>query len=91
MAVPAIRGWTVFCMGAWLMGTVCTAVVATQNFYTIDRLLAAEPNPAFTAVVDNEMELETIEPVHARFAALGTPGKDFVRVDTAVAADLQGG
>ena len=26
-------------MGAWLMGSVCTSVVATQNFYTIDRLL----------------------------------------------------
>ena len=61
MAVPAIRGWTVFCMGAWLMGTVCTAVVATQNFYTIDRLLAAEPNPAFTAVVDKLGHSETRE------------------------------
>ena len=52
MAVPAIRGWAVFCMGAWLMGTVFTAIVATQNFYTIDRLLAAQPNTAFTAAVD---------------------------------------
>jgi len=52
VAVPAIRGWAVFCMGAWLMGTVFTAIVATQNFYTIDRLLAAQPNTAFTAAVD---------------------------------------
>ena len=38
-------------MGAWLAGTVCTAVVATENFYTIDRLLAASPNAAFSAAV----------------------------------------
>lgn len=39
-------------MGAWLAGSICVSVVATQNFYTIDRLLAARSNPAFTAVVD---------------------------------------
>ena len=27
-------------MGAWLAGSICTSVVATENFYTIDRLLA---------------------------------------------------
>ena len=52
MTVPAVRGWAVFCMGVWLMGTVWTAIVATQNFYTIDRLLETQPNAAFTAVVD---------------------------------------
>ena len=61
MAVPAIRGWAVFCMGAWLMGTVGSAIVATQNFYLIDRLLTAEPNPAFTAVVDKLGHSETRE------------------------------
>jgi len=39
-------------MGAWLAGSICVSVVATQNFYTIDRLLAERSSPAFTAVVD---------------------------------------
>jgi hypothetical protein len=38
-------------MGAWLMGTVCTSVVASENFYTIDRLLAGSPNGSFTTAV----------------------------------------
>src|ERR1051325_3977333 len=38
-------------MAFWLMGTVAMAVVATQNFFIIDRLLAAQPNPAFAADV----------------------------------------
>jgi hypothetical protein len=43
--------WALVVMGAWLMGTVCTSVVATENFYTIDRLLAGSPNRTFTAAV----------------------------------------
>src|SRR5262245_49533174 len=39
-------------MGVWLTGTVAMAVVATENFYTIDRLLEARPNPAFAADID---------------------------------------
>src|SRR5437879_5700039 len=39
-------------MAVWLTGTVSTAVVATQNFYTIDRLLDAQPNPAFRSAVE---------------------------------------
>jgi hypothetical protein len=38
-------------MGAWLAGTICMSVVATENFYTIDRLLAGSPNTAFGAAV----------------------------------------
>ena len=38
-------------MGAWLAGTVCTSVVATENFYTVDRLLAGSHNTAFSAAV----------------------------------------
>jgi hypothetical protein len=45
------RHWALVVMGAWLMGSVCTSVVATQNFYTIDRLLAASPNTHFTSAV----------------------------------------
>ena len=44
--------WALVVMGAWLMGTICTSIVATQNFYTIDRLLAERANPAFASAVD---------------------------------------
>ena len=47
----ARRQWALVVIGAWLMGSVCTSVVATQNFYTIDRLLAASPNRHFTSAV----------------------------------------
>jgi hypothetical protein len=43
--------WALVLMGAWLAGTVCLSVVATENFYTIDRLLAGSPNAAFSAAV----------------------------------------
>jgi hypothetical protein len=39
-------------MATLLAGTVFMAIVATQNFYTIDRLLASQPNPAFGAAVN---------------------------------------
>ncbi len=39
-------------LGAWLTGTICVSVVATQNFYTVDRLLADRANPAFNATAD---------------------------------------
>lgn len=39
-------------MGLWLMGAVFMAVVATQNFYAIDRLLEAKPHESFNADVD---------------------------------------
>jgi len=44
--------WTLALMGAWLMGTIAVATVAAENFYTIDRLLAARSNPAFAQLVD---------------------------------------
>ena len=34
------------------MGTVCVSIVATQNFYTIDRLLADAGQPRFDDVVE---------------------------------------
>jgi hypothetical protein len=43
--------WALVVIGAWLMGSICTSVVATENFYTVDRLLAASPAPAFTSMV----------------------------------------
>jgi hypothetical protein len=44
--------WALVVMGAWLMGTICMSIVATENFYTIDRMLAARANPAFASAVD---------------------------------------
>lgn len=38
-----------FCLGAWVMGTVCVSVVAAQNFFTIDRLLAGPSHDTFAA------------------------------------------
>ncbi len=52
MELRSARNWAIFCMAVWLTGTVSTAVVATQNFYTIDRLLDAQPNPAFRSAVE---------------------------------------
>src|ERR1700730_12040879 len=43
--------WALVLMGGWLAGTVCMSVVATENFYTIDRLLAGSPSAPFTALV----------------------------------------
>jgi hypothetical protein len=36
-------------MGVWLMGAVSAAIVAWQDFSTIDRLLKAPPHPRFAA------------------------------------------
>ena len=40
-----------FCMGIWLAGSVFITVVATQNFFTIDRLLEGSSNGVFKALV----------------------------------------
>lgn len=36
-----------FLLGMWLCGSVCMSIVATENFYTVDRLLAGSPNRVF--------------------------------------------
>ena len=41
-----------FVMGAWLAGMLIISVVATENFYTIDRLLARSTNPTFPSLVE---------------------------------------
>jgi hypothetical protein len=41
-----------FLMGAWLTGSVLVAIVATQNFFTIDRLLDGSSHPAFRGAVE---------------------------------------
>ena len=52
MQVHTARSWAIVCMAVWLTSMVAMAIVATQNFYTIDRLIKARPNPAFAADVD---------------------------------------
>lgn len=41
------RQWAIFCMAVILTGTVFIVVIATQNFYTIDRLLESSSVPVF--------------------------------------------
>ena len=43
--------WAMFAMGAWLAGNVMVAVVAAENFYTVDRLLARSTNRVFASEV----------------------------------------
>ena len=52
MQIEMARAWAIFCMAVWLTGTIWMAVVATENFYTIDRLIAAQPNPTFAADIE---------------------------------------
>ena len=53
--------WAMFAMGAWLAGNVMTAVVAAENFYTIDRLLAGSTNRAFASEAARVGQAETRE------------------------------
>jgi hypothetical protein len=41
-----------FCMAIWLAGTAFMIVIATQNFYTVDRLLTQSPNGVFRMAAD---------------------------------------
>ena len=43
--------WALVVMGAWTMGSICMSIVATENFYTIDRLLETSTNAEFYAAV----------------------------------------
>jgi hypothetical protein len=43
--------WAMLAMGAWITGSVIVSVVATQNFYTIDRLLAESSSSPFNDAV----------------------------------------
>ena len=42
--------WALVVIGVWLMGSICMSAVATQNFYTVDRLLA-DQHGTFAAMV----------------------------------------
>ena len=52
MEIRTARSWAIFCMAVWLMGTVSMAVVATQDFFTIDRLMASPAHPVFAADIE---------------------------------------
>ena len=43
--------WALVLLGAWIMGSICMSTVATENFYTIDRLLAASSDTVFPSMV----------------------------------------
>ena len=43
--------WALVVVGAWIAGSICSSVVAAENSYTIDRLLASSPNAAFAHAV----------------------------------------
>jgi hypothetical protein len=45
------RQWALVVIGGWLAGTVCMSIVATENFYAIDRLLSDSQSAAFTSTV----------------------------------------
>ncbi len=49
----------IFCMAVWLTGTICVAVVATQNFFTVDRLLKSSPSQQFRTAVNTLDSVET--------------------------------
>ncbi len=51
MDVSLKQRWAMFAMGAWLAGNVFVAVVAAENFYTVDRLLARSTSHAFQSEV----------------------------------------
>ena len=57
-SAAAARG-PMFCLAVWMTGTIFVAVVATQNFFTIDRLLADSPNAAFHVAVNTLDSVET--------------------------------
>jgi hypothetical protein len=52
LQAESARYWALFCMGAWLMGTVLMALVAAENFWTVNRLLDAQPNQKFAADIE---------------------------------------
>jgi hypothetical protein len=43
--------WALVVIGMWIMGSICMSVVATENFYTIDRLLDTSTNVEFHGAV----------------------------------------
>lgn len=44
--------WAMFTIGAWLFGSLMMAIVAADNFYTVDRLLAGSTSSPFLSTVE---------------------------------------
>lgn len=44
--------WAMFTIGAWLFGSLMVAIVAAENFYTVDRLLAGSTSSTFVSMVE---------------------------------------
>jgi hypothetical protein len=44
--------WAMFVFGMWVAGSVFVSFIASQNFYTIDRLLDASESAAFRSAVE---------------------------------------
>jgi hypothetical protein len=57
-------------MALWIGGTICMALVATQDFFTIDRLFEAKANPAFNAVIEKLGSTEAHDFLHYLAAEL---------------------
>ena len=49
---PTRTATAAFCLRLWIIGTLAISMMATQNFFTIDRLLAADVNPEFHESVE---------------------------------------
>ena len=60
-AISARRRWALVLMGAWMAGTICMSVVATENFYTVDHLLERPASSAFSGMVQKLGRAETRE------------------------------
>jgi hypothetical protein len=61
------RDAALFLLGAWMLGTIAMALVALENFYTVDRLLNTLPNATFE------------RGVHSLDAADGGSAREFLR------------
>jgi hypothetical protein len=53
--------WAMCAMGAWLAGTLIVSIVATENFFTVDRLLSESKNQAFHSVTERVGQAQTRE------------------------------
>ena len=52
MDARVARTWVIICMAVWLTGMISMAIVASQNFFIIDPLLDAKPNPEFAKDIE---------------------------------------
>src|SRR5687767_1177252 len=52
--------WAMFCMGVWFTGTVLSALLAAENFWTIDKLIEQSNSEPFRRA------METLSPASGR-------------------------